>query len=265
MPTNTEIKNNVDEFIIDQVNPQSVTRENVGNIIKSTVDYTDQEVSAAVVGVYRDAGNYDASAGTFPTTDFAGYAVQAGDVFSVSVAGTLGGVSYSVGDTFRALVDTPGQTSGNWQRFAVNTTEATENIFGTVKYASPEDVESRTGNGVVRAEDLPESEGLPYKMYVASVTQSGTSAPTVTVLVNNLGYTPTVGYVAVGSIGFAMTSLSANKTDVQISPRTISAKRPVFNWTVSGNNIFIRSFNDVNGAYENDMFVGNIITIIVYP
>lgn len=47
MPTGQEIKDNIQQFIIDPTSPQSVTRANVGGAMQDTVDYVDQEVEAS--------------------------------------------------------------------------------------------------------------------------------------------------------------------------------------------------------------------------
>jgi hypothetical protein len=71
---------------------------------------------ARTTGLLDDRGNYDASGNTFPTTGGSGVdgAIMKGDLWRISVAGTLGGTLANVGDELRALVDTPGQTAGNW-------------------------------------------------------------------------------------------------------------------------------------------------------
>lgn len=74
--------------------------------------YTD----SMVVGLLQDVGNFDASSNVFPSTGGSGGggAILEGDLWFISVAGTLGGTPVLVGYSIRALVDTPGQTSGNW-------------------------------------------------------------------------------------------------------------------------------------------------------
>ena len=69
-----------------------------------------------VVGLLDDRGNYDASSNTFPASGGSGSAgaILKGDLWTVSVAGTLGGTAVTPGDIVRALVNTPGQTAGNW-------------------------------------------------------------------------------------------------------------------------------------------------------
>ena len=73
-------------------------------------------VDSAVVGLLDDCGNYDASGDVYPSSGGSGDAgaILKGDLWIISVAGTLGGVSVTASDQIRALCDTPGQTSSNW-------------------------------------------------------------------------------------------------------------------------------------------------------
>lgn len=82
-----------------------------------------------VVGLLDDRGSYDASTNLFPSTGGSGSAgaIKKGDLWFVSVGGNLGGVAVTVGDQFRALTDTPGQTAGNWAISEANTGYVPEN------------------------------------------------------------------------------------------------------------------------------------------
>lgn len=73
-------------------------------------------VDGLVVGLLDDRGNHDASGNTFPSSGGSGTggAILKGDIWRISVGGTLGGTAVSAGDWVRALVDTPGTTSSNW-------------------------------------------------------------------------------------------------------------------------------------------------------
>lgn len=79
-----------------------------------------------VVGLLDDRGNFNASGNVFPSSGGSGSAgaVLKGDLWTISVAGTLGGVAVTAGDVVRALVDTPGNTGSNWA--------VSENNFGYV-------------------------------------------------------------------------------------------------------------------------------------
>ena len=100
---------------------------------KASKTYIDAEVAGAksyadglVVGLLDDRGNYDASGNAFPSSGGSGSAgaILKGDLWTISVAGTLGGHAVTAGDVVRALVDSPGSTASNWA--------ITENNFGYV-------------------------------------------------------------------------------------------------------------------------------------
>lgn len=93
-----------------------------------------------VVGLIDDRGNYDASGNVFPSTggSGAGGAILKGDLWTVSVAGTLGGNAVTPGDLVRALVDTPGQTASNWA--------VTENNIGYVAENQSNKTDVMSGN-----------------------------------------------------------------------------------------------------------------------
>lgn len=78
---------------------------------KAVKTYVDSSVS----GLLSDMGNWDASGNVFPTTGGSGPggSILKGDLWYVSVAGTLGGNAVAVGDNFRALVDNP-TLSSDW-------------------------------------------------------------------------------------------------------------------------------------------------------
>jgi len=70
-----------------------------------------------VVGLWDDRGNYDASVNAYPSSGGSGTAgaILKGDIWTVSVGGTLPTAQdVGVGDTVRALIDTPGNTQANW-------------------------------------------------------------------------------------------------------------------------------------------------------
>lgn len=86
-------------------------------------------VDGLVVGLLDDRGNYDASTNLFPSTGGSGTsgAILKGDLWYISVSGTLGGQLVNVGDSVRALTDAPGQTSGNWDILESNIGYVPEN------------------------------------------------------------------------------------------------------------------------------------------
>ena len=95
--------------------------------------YTDQELSShieaadphgdrayadsLVVGLWDDRGNFDASVNAYPSSGGSGTAgaILKGNIWTISVGGNLPtGQVVGVGDTVRALIDTPGNTQANW-------------------------------------------------------------------------------------------------------------------------------------------------------
>jgi hypothetical protein len=76
-----------------------------------------QQMNAALIGLWDDRGNYNASGNAYPSSGGSGTAgaILKGDIWTISVGGTLP-TSQIVepGDTVRALVDSPGQTQANW-------------------------------------------------------------------------------------------------------------------------------------------------------
>ena len=99
---------------------------------------TKQYADALVVGLIDDRGSYNASVNTFPTTGGSGTAgaVLKGDLWYVSAAGTLGGVAVNIGDSFRALVDTPAQVPGNWSVLEANIGYVPYNATNPAGYTS---------------------------------------------------------------------------------------------------------------------------------
>lgn len=71
---------------------------------------------ALVVGLWDDRGTYNASGNVYPSAGGSGVsgAILKGDIWTISAAGTLGSNTVEVGDTVRALIDSPGSTNANW-------------------------------------------------------------------------------------------------------------------------------------------------------
>lgn len=75
------------------------------------------QIAAAQVGLWDDRGTFDASVAAYPSSGGSGTAgaILKGDIWTISVAGTLPtGQVVEIGDTVRALIDTPGNTQANW-------------------------------------------------------------------------------------------------------------------------------------------------------
>ncbi len=84
-------------------------------------DYSDttslkRRLTNSNVASYNSRGGYDASTGIFPSTGGSGGggAIMAGDLWSISIAGSIYGVYCAVGTRVRCINDTPGQDPINW-------------------------------------------------------------------------------------------------------------------------------------------------------
>jgi hypothetical protein len=99
----------------------------------ATTAYTDAAVIAGTIGLLDYRGSYDASTNLFPSIGGSGIAgaVLKGDFWICSVSGTLGGVAVTPGDLIISVVDTPGQTSTNWDLIAHNLGSYVTNVTGT--------------------------------------------------------------------------------------------------------------------------------------
>lgn len=120
---------------VESERSEIVIIDNLGNLTKATVknvselindgdglspftteEYVATVIAAAALGLLNDRGSYNASGGTYPTTGGSGLsgAIKKGDLWYISVAGTIDGIVFNIGDSIRALVDTPAQTTANW-------------------------------------------------------------------------------------------------------------------------------------------------------
>lgn len=109
---------------------KAVNFSTVNDALYPSVAAVKAYADALVVGLIDDRGNYDASGNAFPSSGGSGTAgaILKGDLWLISVAGTLGGVAVAIGDQVRALVDTPGQTSSNWAISEANIGYVPENV-----------------------------------------------------------------------------------------------------------------------------------------
>ena len=97
------------------------------------------EITTAISSAIRVAGDWDASGNLYPSatsgTGVSG-AIRKGDQFTISVAGTLGGVLVEAASVVYAKIAAPGQTSTNWVILEHALQQATETLVGTVRFAN---------------------------------------------------------------------------------------------------------------------------------
>lgn len=173
-----------------------------------------------VVGLLSDRGNYNASVNVFPTTGGRGVGglPLKGDLWYISVNGTLGGVGVTIGYSIRALIDTPGQTLANWGILNVGLGFVPENVVNkstdiaadtgsNTKYPSVAAVES----AIAAAPSV-----FPYKLFAFLFNQEATNDPVPTILYNTLGGTPVFTRIGAGYYNITLAGeFPANKTVIE--------------------------------------------------
>lgn len=109
--------------------------------------------------------------------------------------------------------------------------------------------------------------GLPYLVYRALLSQSGTDAPTAIVLENTLGETPTFSYAGAGTYGLNTVGnvFTTNKTFVMLNPYSEGNDTTVVNTATKagGNTVQLNSYLSNVGA--DGLLLFSEIEILVYP
>ena len=97
-----------------------------------------------IVGVLSYRGGYNASGNTFPTIGSATNGnVLAGNMWVISVSGTLGGQAVNVGDSIIAAVNLPGQVATNWDILEGNISYVPENQVNKITSLSPSSTDTQ--------------------------------------------------------------------------------------------------------------------------
>ena len=194
-----------------------------------------------VVGLWDDRGGYNPTGTSlYPTSSNGGSgdlgAVLKGDIWTVSVAGTINGITVQIGDTVRALQDVPADnTNAHWAIGENNIGYIPENQvnkatnFSTVdntKYPSVKAVNDRLSalpDDVLRIVDgTDNTKKIAFEVQnVASGNTSTVSFPNANV---NLGDIPT-------GISFANNTLTLTQLDGGVLTTGISALREYTNNT----------------------------------
>jgi len=140
------------------------------NLIAPLKSYAD----GLVVGLLDDRGNYDASVNTFPATGGSGTAgaILKGDLWYISVDGALGGVAVNIGDSVRALSNTPGQTATNWDILESNIGYVPENSANKVTSLSGSSTDTQYPSAKLAYDQLALKAPATSPTFAASITGS---------------------------------------------------------------------------------------------
>ena len=184
-------------------------------------------VDGVTTGLLNDRGNYDASTNLYPAVGGSGTGgtVKKGDIWYISVPGTLGATSVLVGYSVRALVDNPGQIDANWAISNVGLGYVPEDVnnksndvnLGTSTSYYP------TQNAVKTYVDTQVAAAVPSTAeVVANKSQDIVTNPTSTVLYPS--NKAVADYIAYG-VTFQAVTNSGNSTtnDIHIQDNVISA------------------------------------------
>ena len=124
-------------------------------------------------------------------------------------------------------------------------------IFATlrIKYSNGDDlVAAIAGNSITSIINAPvNNTGLPYKSYVARLTQSGTNAPVAKVLYNNFVAPVVINYIQEG-VYHITGAFTENKTDFFITNDAFNANLNLINQNVA------------NGVCTINTFIGTVAT-----
>ena len=102
-------------------------------------------VDANIAGLGNLEGAWDASSGAFPVGSSPTSGTKSGDYWYVSVAGTVDGEAFAIGDMIVAKVNGASTTSKtDWIRLETNRDQATESTFGIIKIATQAQVNAGT-------------------------------------------------------------------------------------------------------------------------
>ncbi len=156
--------------------------------VKEIKDYAD----SLVVGLLDYRGGYNASVNAYPSSGGSGTggAILKGDMWVVSVAGTIDGHDIHAGDSLIANDDTPGQTTAKWNTVQSNLSYVPEDVANKKTEISESDQHYPTNGAVYRhvaAEKVSIIEsltgqidgGVPSSVYGGCGVVDGGSASTI--------------------------------------------------------------------------------------
>lgn len=144
---------------------------------KAVKDYAD----SLVVGLLDYRGAYDASGNVYPSSGGSGTAgaILKGDMWIISVAGTMGTQSVQVGDSLIANVDTPGTTDANWNVLNSNISYVPENVANKVTSISGASTDTQYASAKLLYDQLALKAPLISPTFATSITGSYLTASTI--------------------------------------------------------------------------------------
>ena len=244
-----------------------------------------------VTGLLDDRGNFDASGNVFPSSGGSGTAgaILKGDLWYISVGGTLGGTSVVVGSSIRALVDSPGQTSSNWSILNVGLGYVPEN---QANKGVANGYASLDANGIVPASQIKyktlHTHGFNTTTIGSTAGARWTSFGSLIMLSNSAPFTsnpayglaqrlaviPKTGIIKSAKISYILTSGTSTQnhiltfrnnttstTNIVTSSFQIGASTSLpKTFIVSGLNIAVTENDIVHSVIESPQIVGTVLS-----
>lgn len=146
---------NANQAIVEALDAADVGADASGTaagLVATEVTNRNAAIAAAAVGLWDDRGTFDASVAAYPSSGGSGTAgaILKGDIWTISVAGTLPtGQVVEIGDTVRALIDTPGNTQANWGILQNNIGFVPENVANKVSSISASATQYPNNNAII--------------------------------------------------------------------------------------------------------------------
>lgn len=208
---------------------------------KAVKDYTD----GLVAGLLDYRGGYNASGNTYPTTGGSGTAgaVMKGDMWVISVAGTLGGEAIQVGDSIIANVDTPAQTSSNWNHLNGNVSYVPEDVANKVTSLSSGSTDTQYPSAKLTYDQLALKENLTNRRASFQVTPDDTHYITEKLAYDQL--------LLKEDKTNKVTSISGSSTDVQYPTAKLLFDQLALKLNVSAKALF----SDINTGTDDTKYV----------
>ncbi len=124
--------------IVTDLASSSTTTLATSAAIKSYIDTT-------IGSLGNLEGGWDASSGSFPVGSSPVAGTKKGDYWYTTVAGTVDGEAFNIGDMIVAKIDNASTSSkADWIRLEVNRDQATETVLGLVRLATQTEVNTGT-------------------------------------------------------------------------------------------------------------------------
>lgn len=193
MATNIELKQNIDTNIINKTATSSITKVDVGNMGKDIIDYVDQEINNVQEPIPGPAGQQGIQGNT-------GQQGPQGNPGPIGPAGLTWKGQWVSGNSY-VEDDAVGHNGASWFCIA-DTSGTTPPNADLLNWAL---LASQGAQGIQGATGLTGPQGIPgtaavlnHKKLVGKLTQSGLSAPVMTIFENTFEGTPTIAYTSVG-------------------------------------------------------------------